>query len=64
MIVSISLSTLIITFLVIIINLSADELDKWNIIEYIFAVIFGWVAVVYMLMSYGKYIFKSERGSK
>lgn len=58
MIVSISLSTLIITFLIIIINLRADELDKFNIIEYIFAIIFGWIAVAYILMSYGKYIFK------
>lgn len=62
MIVSISLSTLIITFLVIIINLRVPEYnenDKFNIIEYIFAVLFGWIAVVYILMTYGKYIFSN-----
>lgn len=62
MIVSISLSTLIITFLVIIINLRVPEYnenDKFNIIEYIFAVLFGWIAVVYILITYGKYIFSN-----
>ncbi len=52
-------STLIITFLVILINMRATvESDRWDIIEYIFAVIFGWIAVVYILITYNKYIFK------
>lgn len=55
----VSFSTLIITFLVILINMRATvEDDRWGIIEYIFAVIFGWFAVVYILITYNKYIFK------
>lgn len=55
----VSFSTLIITFLVILINMRATvESDRWDIIEYIFAVIFGWIAVVYILITYNKYIFK------
>ena len=54
----VSFSTLIITFLVILINMRAIvEDDRWGIIEYIFAVIFGWFAVVYILITYNKYIF-------
>ena len=54
----VSFSTLIITFLVILINMRATvESDRWDIIEYIFAVIFGWIAVVYILITYNKYIF-------
>ena len=54
----VSFSTLIITFLVILINMRATvESDRWGIIEYIFAVIFGWFAVVYILITYNKYIF-------
>lgn len=55
----VSFSALIITFLVILINMRATvEDDRWSIIEYIFAVIFGWFAVVYILITYNKYIFK------
>ena len=57
MLVSISLSTILITIIVIIMNIRAPEEDKWDIIEYIFAIIFGWVAVVYILIKYNKYIF-------
>lgn len=54
----VSFSTLIITFLVILINMRATvEDDRWDIIEYIFAVVFGWIAVVYILITYNKYIF-------
>lgn len=57
MLVSISLSTILITIIVIIMNIRAPEEDKWGIIEYIFAIIFGWIAVVYILIKYNKYIF-------
>ncbi len=57
MIASISLSTILITIIVIIMNIRAPEEDKWDIIEYIFAIIFGWIAVVYILIKYNKYIF-------
>lgn len=57
MVVSISLSTILITIIVIIMNIRAPEEDKWDIIEYIFAIIFGWIAVVYILIKYNKYIF-------
>lgn len=57
MLVSISLSTILITIIVIIMNIRAPEEDKWDIIEYIFAIIFGWIAVVYILIKYNKYIF-------
>ncbi len=53
MLVSISLSTILITIIVIIMNIRAPEEDKWDIIEYIF----GWIAVVYILIKYNKYIF-------
>ena len=56
MVVSISLSTILITIIVIIMNIRAPEEDKWDIIEYIFALIFGWLAVVYILIKYNKYI--------
>ena len=56
MVVSISLSTILITIIVIIMNIRAPEEDKWDIIEYIFAIIFGWIAVVYILIKYNKYI--------
>lgn len=57
MITSISLSTILITILVILINARATvEDDRWDIIEYIFAVVFGWIAVVYILIRYNKYI--------
>jgi len=52
----ISLSTILITILVITINTRAPEEHKWNIVEYIFAIIFGWIAVVYILITYNKYI--------
>ena len=53
-----SLSTIIITILVIFINMRATvEDDRWDIFEYIFAIIFGWIAVVYILIAYNKYIF-------
>lgn len=59
MLTSISLSTILITILVILINARATvEDDRWDIIEYIFAVVFGWIAVVYILITYNKYIFK------
>lgn len=57
----VSLSTILITILIIIINMRAPEEDKWDIIEYIFALIFGWIALVYILITYNKYIFKKER---
>lgn len=57
MITIISLSTILITILIIMINMRAPEEDKFNIIEYIFAIIFGWIAVVYILITYNKYIF-------
>lgn len=57
MLVSISLSTILITIIVIIMNIRAPEEDKWDIIEYIFVIIFGWIAVVYILIKYNKYIF-------
>ena len=53
----VSFSTLIITFLVILMNIRAPEEDKFSIIEYIFALVFGWIAVVYILITYNKYIF-------
>lgn len=57
MITAISLSTMLITILVILMNIRATEEDKWDIIEYIFAVVFGWISVVYILITYNKYIF-------
>jgi hypothetical protein len=57
MITTISLSTILITILIIMINMRAPEEDKFDIIEYIFAIIFGWIAVVYILITYNKYIF-------
>ena len=57
----ISLSTILITILIIIINLRAPDSDKWDIVEYIFAIIFGWIAVVYILLTYGKYIFGDSK---
>lgn len=57
MITSISLSTILITILVILLNIRAPEEDKFSIIEYIFALVFGWIAVVYILITYNKYIF-------
>lgn len=53
----VSLSTILITIIVIIMNIRVPEEDKWDIIEYIFAIIFGWIAVVYILIKYNKYIF-------
>lgn len=53
----VSLSTILITIFVIIMNMRAPEEDKWDIVEYIFAIIFGWIAVVYILITYNKYIF-------
>lgn len=63
MITAISLSTMIITILVILMNIRATEEDKWDIIEYIFAVVFGWISVVYILITYNKYIF-NFKGTK
>ena len=57
----ISLSTILITILIIIINLRAPDSDKWDIVEYIFSVIFGWIAVVYILLTYSKYIFGDSK---
>ena len=45
MITSISLSTILITILVILMNIRAPEEDKFSIIEYIFALVFGWIAI-------------------
>lgn len=57
MMTTISLSTLLITILVILMNIRAPEEDRWDIIEYIFAIILGWIAIVYILITYNKYIF-------
>ena len=57
----VSFSTLIITFLVILMNIRALKEDKFSIIEYIFALVFGWIAVVYILLTYGKYIFGDSK---
>lgn len=60
----ISLSTILITILIIIINSkisNPNDSDKWDIVEYIFAIIFGWIAVVYILLTYGKYIFGDSK---
>lgn len=54
---TISLSTILITILIIMINMRAPEEDKFDIIEYVFAIIFGWIAVIYILITYNKYIF-------
>ena len=60
----ISLSTILITILVIIINSkisNPNDSDKWDIVEYLFAIFFGWIAVVYILLTYGKYIFGDSK---
>ena len=60
----ISLSTILITILIIIINSkisNPNDSDKWDIVEYIFAIIFGWIAVVYILLTYGRYIFGDSK---
>lgn len=59
MIFSISLSTIIITLLIIIINMRTnDPFEKWDIIEYIVAVIFGWISIVYIFIKYSHILFK------
>ena len=60
----ISLSAILIPILVIIINSkisNPNDSDKWGIVEYLFAIFFGWIAVVYILLTYGKYIFGDSK---
>ena len=57
MFITISLSTILIIILVIMINSRASIEDKFGILGFIVAIIFGWIAVAYILIRYNKYIF-------
>lgn len=57
MFITISLSTILIIILVIMINSRASSEDKFGILGFIVAIIFGRIAVAYILIVYNKYIF-------
>ena len=57
MFITISLSTILIIILVIMINGRASIEDKFGILGVIVAIIFGWIAVAYILIRYNRYIF-------
>ena len=56
-----ALSTIIVTIMILKINIYADKCGKynksWDFVEWFFAVIFGWVSVVYILVTYASELF-------
>lgn len=61
MFITISLSTILIIILVIIINSRASSEERVGILGFIVAIIFGWIAVAYILIAYNEYIFGWNR---
>lgn len=60
-----NISTVLILIMVLVINSNLEKLnkcnEKWDILETIIAMLFGWIGVFYILIQYGEYLFKYKK---
>jgi len=63
-----NISTVLILIMVLVINSNLEKLnkcnEKWDILETIIAMLFGWIGVFYILIQYGEYLFKYKKNKK